>query len=262
MSEGAMKAAMTDNSVRGPFRGRARGFAVLTLLVGFSACGLDKVEIPPLAGPSELGISVKLTASPDVLTADGISTALIQAEVRGPNGQPLAGKDIYFAISNGADSALFADIGSLSHNRGLTDGAGITQVVYRVPPRTDFTRNGSVLVDARPLGNDANGVVYRTVRIELRSAEPFLFPPSGSGLVAVITVEPPTGHFVGNQILFQGSGSTGHIIRYHWDFGDGTTDDKPDVNHAFGFSGVFKVTLVVTDDRGAQASTTATVTVN
>lgn len=264
-----MRGAMSNDSVRRRFWARARGCAVLGLLVGFSACGLEKVTIPPLGGPSELGISVKLTASPDVLTADGISTARIQAEVRGPNGQPVGGKDIFFAIAS--ETGLFADIGSLSHNRALTDGAGIAQVIYRVPPRTDATAHQFVLVDARPVGDDARAAVYRSVAIELRSAEPFLFPsnPVNGRPVAQITVEPPTGSFVGDQILFQGSGSydtedgngrVGHVVRYHWDFGDGTRDDKPDVNHAYGFASTFKVSLVVTDDEGAQ-SAPATVSV-
>lgn len=41
--------------------------------------------------------------------------------------------------------------------------------------------NTSVLVAARPIGTDADGQIYRTVRIELRSAEPRLFPQIAMG---------------------------------------------------------------------------------
>ena len=55
-----------------------------------------------------------------------------------------------------------------------TDGGGVARVTYQVPPRTDATADQTVLIAARPIGDDASSAVYRTVRIELRSAEPRL----------------------------------------------------------------------------------------
>ena len=56
--------------------------AALGLMLAASGCGLDKVQTPPLIGPSETGYSVQLTALPDTLNADGVSA------VRGPARPP------------------------------------------------------------------------------------------------------------------------------------------------------------------------------
>ena len=53
------------------FRTRV-GFVVVPLVaVMTTACGLDSQAPPPLIGPSGLGSSVSLTASPDQLPRDG-----------------------------------------------------------------------------------------------------------------------------------------------------------------------------------------------
>src|SRR5262249_491514 len=151
---------------------------------------------------------------------DGFSTAVVQAETRGPNGQPLANVDITFQLADG--SGFFADIGTLNNDRGVTNGAGLASVVYTAPPRTDNTGTRQILITARPVGNDAGAVVYRTVRLELRSPEPRLFPqnPNNKAPNCNFAVETPQGTGVGAQILFQTTSNDpdGVIIRYFWDF--------------------------------------------
>jgi hypothetical protein len=113
-------------------------------------------------------------------------------------------------------------------------------------------------------------------------------PPSpvGSNLkpVANIVVDPDSHEVtVGEEIVFDGSGSKdddGQIVKYTWDFGDGTgiagaTNAfsllKSDVNnervnpdefapsHSFYEAGKYKVRLTVTDDKGATGSVQAEV---
>lgn len=58
--------------------------------------------------------------------------------------------------------------------------------------------------------------------------------------------------------------SDGAIQRYAWNFGDGTSLDSgsiPTAGRSYQSAGNYTVTLTVTDDRGASASTTRTVTV-
>src|SRR5688572_23501370 len=93
------------------YRKLGRLAPILCFALAIAGCGMDEVEIPDFDGPSELAESLRLTVSPDVITADGFSTAVIEAEFRGPNGQPLGSRDVFFALAD--ESGRFADIGSL-----------------------------------------------------------------------------------------------------------------------------------------------------
>ena len=52
-----------------------RRFLALAALVTFAGCSLDKQGVPQLAGPSELGLSLAIKVSPDIITQDGASRA-------------------------------------------------------------------------------------------------------------------------------------------------------------------------------------------
>jgi PKD repeat protein len=227
------------------------------LLVG--ACSLDKKQVPALSGPAVMGLALKLTATPDVITADGNSSSLIRATVYNNNGQLVQGQQIYFATAD--EAGRFASIGTLSTDRETTNNQGIAQVIYTSPPRTDATANQTVLVVARPVSTDFNGQEYRSVRIELRSAEPRLFPqvPGNVSPICSFVIEAPSGFKTRTSILFQSTSSDpdGTIVRYQWFFGDGVQDTHPDENHVYLTPGDYTVTHVVTDDDGAQAACAA-----
>jgi hypothetical protein len=273
---------MTRKDSRVLWDSRVWAGAVLGLLVA-SGCGLDEVNIPNVEGPSTLAQALTLTVTPDVITADGLSTAFVQPELRDQNGQPLPDRAIFFATAD--ELGRFADIGlffDLNGNRlGATDaiirtnGNGVAQLIYLAPPRTDATANQTMLITARPVGTDANGAFYRSVRLELRSAEPRIFPqvplctqqgapppplcnnpPSGTFIF-----EAPDGFKAGRSILFQATCADvdGTIVRYEWFFGDGTGPVYfPDTNHVFKFPGTYTVQLRCTDDDGAQGVGTTT----
>jgi hypothetical protein len=275
-----------DSRVRrdGRFAAVAAGLGLLL----HASCGLDEVTVPELSGPAENAISIKLDANPDIITADGFSTSLIVATVRGPNGEPLAGRPIVFAISTTGGG--FADFGTLYDITGttrlrasdatvLTGANGIAQVIYTAPPRTDSSGDTAVAIAARPVGTDANGVLYRSVTIELKAAEPKLFPTGSGTLTCGFVVEAPLGAAnctsatectvrTGAQVLFQDASHGSNIIRFEWFFGDGTgVDYHSDVNHVFNTPGGcpggcdFTVTHRVTNSGGAVAACQATITV-
>jgi len=58
------------------------------------------------------------------------------------------------------------------------------------------------------------------------------------------------------------SDSDGSITGYSWDFGDGNVSSLANPNHSFSAAATYSVTLNVTDDLGAQGSTTQEVTVS
>ena len=255
----------------------------LALLTG--GCGLDEVSIPDPSGPSELGLALKITVSPDVLTADGFSTSLVQIQAFDQNGGALAGRAVLLAIIESGGN--FVDLGTLNATNGsllraaeatvVTNSSGVATAVYTAPARTDFTADGFITIGARPVGNDATGVAYRSAKIELRSAEPKLFPPAhGSAPSCNFVVEAPQGSTtcsdaktctvkVNTSVLFQDTSfdSDGFIVRYDWYWGDGSpNEDSPDSNHVFRSTGSFTVTHRVTDNQGLAAACTTTITVN
>ena len=263
---------MSETNDRQLSRGRALPALALGLLLALNGCGLDKVEVPDLEGPSELGTGIRMTASPDIVTADGFSSSLIQVHVQDQNGAPAAGRQVFVAVADANGNT--ADIGELRSTSGsglgtglvLTTGAnGIAQATYQTPPRTDFTANSSVLITARPVGTDFAGQVYRTVRIELRSAEPRYFPQiPGTAIRCGFTVEPYVGPYRVNTVISlmsTASSPAGPIIRYEWFFGDGTKDDKPVIAKVFRFTGTFQAVHAVTDSSGAQAACSTFLTV-
>lgn len=257
------------------------------LAVSMAGCGMDKVTVPDeFDGPAELGISVALAATPDVVTADGFSSSAIRATVRDQNGQPASGRSVVFKITDA--SGRNADIGELTTSDGrriraaeatsTTGSDGVARVTYYAPVRSDVTADTSVLVSARPVGSDANAAQERVVRIELRSAEPRLFPqiPGNVAPVCGFRVEVVSGGSTcttatactirrGSQVLFQSASSDadGTIVRYEWFFGDDSSkQDKPDVNHVFNTTGAWTVYHLVTDNGGSASACQATITVN
>jgi len=244
---------------------RAAELTLLGVLLSFNSCGLDKVDEPSdLFGPSALGTDVSLQANPDVLVADGRNRATIIAMVRDQNGRPASGRSIFFAIAD--ESGRFADIGSLSDETVVTDGNGEARTIYTTPPRPDATADQSVTVVARPVGTDANAAVYRTVRIELRSAEPRLFPQNPDNVEphCAFILEPAVGPYkVNTSVLVQTTSfdEDGTIVRYEWDFGDGAKSDQPDEEHHYTSTGSFDIQHHVVDDDGAEDTCSQTVVI-
>lgn len=248
--------------------------ALMALTLALGGCSLDEVEEPALDGPSTLGIGIRLTASPDILLANGFATSVVTAAVSGPNGEPLANREIVFSVAD--DEGRFADIGSFvtppsfrdlgTATTVRTNSQGLAQVVYEAPSRTDATANQSIMILARPIGDNAEGVLYRGVRIELRSPEPRLFPqdPNNVKPTCNFAVQAPNGFRAGATILYQSTAFDvdGTIVRYEWYFSDGTSNnDHPDIAHVFRSAGTYSVTHVVTDDDGGQSACQAPITV-
>lgn len=89
---------------------------------------------------------------------------------------------------------------------------------------------------------------------------------SQGGLAADYTFS-PTDPVSGTAVSFNASPSTSSsdpIVQYSWDFGDGTatvnTSNKI-VNHTFGVTGTYTVTLTVKDSKGRTQTTSQTVSV-
>jgi len=243
-----------------------RGLLVVVLGVALHGCSTDSVKVPGLAGPAGLGLNFQLTVNPDVILADGRSTAAVRISAIGPTGAPAGGIGFTFLITDSSGAA--AAIGSLSASSATTDSNGQAHVIYTAPARTDANANQTILIQSRPLTGDAASYHYQNVKLELRNPEPQLFPqnPNNKPPVCGFIFEPAGGGgFAGRQVLFQDTSSDpdGFIVRYQWSFGDGSEPSyDPDVNHVFAQAGTYSVTHFVTDNNGAQSNCSQAVQVN
>ena len=120
------------------------------------------------------------------------------------------------------------------------------------------TNCGYIVYGLAPGGAPANGVW----EVCLRSTNP--------GLSASFTAT-PGATTVGSPVALDASGSTnanGTIVKYSWNFGDGTvypapggSNASPTYSKTYAAAGTYTVALTVTDNQGATATTTRTVTV-
>lgn len=121
-------------NVRESVRRHGAVLGAVALVVGMNGCGLDEVKIPPLIGPSEGGLSLQMTASPDRVSADGVSQSVVRIQARDQNGRPAPNRQLFVTLGGSADGFLVAGsvlVGPLQTGVSLmTDTNGIAQVVY------------------------------------------------------------------------------------------------------------------------------------
>jgi hypothetical protein len=136
----------------------------LILLLSWG-CKLDRQQDPNLQGPSDAGVSVDLTAAPDTVNADGVSTSLVTLTLRNNLGEPLVDWPVLFQ-HDGDGKMLPAPgaryVGPVQTGEVMaTDGDGRTAVVYRAGRGIRF-----VTVGVRPYATDTDHTsFYRYVEI-------------------------------------------------------------------------------------------------
>jgi PKD repeat protein len=236
--------------------------AALAAVVAISAgCTMKSQEAPPLSGPSELGMSINLTASPDAINQDGGSQSLITITARDPNGNPLRNLSLRTDIFvNG----VHTDFGTLSARSVVTDANGRATLIYTAPaspagPSVD--NNTTVNIVATPLGTDFANEVSRLVTIRLLPTG-VVVPPDSLQPKFTFTPTAPVDH---QSVLFDASTSTSAsgnpITSFTWDFGDGQTASGVQATHAFNTPGTYFVKLTIGDAVGRTASTSQQVDV-
>ena len=108
-----------------------RRIARMTVLLSAAAlagagCTVNEVDAPPLMGPSELALSVAVTATPDTVTEDGASQSVIDIVARDENGQPRANVQVRVTVDQGRLSASTVSTGS-NGRVSVTFTAPVTQ---------------------------------------------------------------------------------------------------------------------------------------
>ena len=239
---------------------------LLALVAGaamVTSCALDKQTAPALAGPSELALSLNMTASPDVIMQDGQSTSTIQVTARDFNGAPVRG--VFLRASITIDGTQ-VDFGTLSTRTLSTDASGHATVVYTAPPTPPPTVTSDTVVEVTilPVGSDFTNELPRTVHILV--ARPGTIVPPGSSDISPSFSVNPSAPAVGQQVIFQNTstiktGSPRKIMSVAWTFGDGATGSGNTASHPYQKVGNFAVTMIVTDDLGGTSTASGSVSI-
>lgn len=228
---------------------------LMTAAIG-AGCTITDIDPPPLAGPSEMSLSLAVSATPDVLSLDGASQTLIAIEARDTNGQLVPNVPLRVQIL--ADGQAI-DFGTISARTLVTGSNGRATFTYTAPsfvggpiPRLQLS--------VTPTGTDASGHIDRVVTVRL------VLPGSiGASPTASFTFVPESPAAFTN-VRFDGSTSTAglgaFIAGYLWDFGDGSSGTGVIATHQYGAPGNYLVRLTVTDNQGlTNQSAPQTVTV-
>ncbi len=237
--------------------------ALMAVAIGLSACTVKKTEAPPLAGPSELGLSLRTSIFPDILDQDGISQSAVEIVARGPDGRPMRSIPVRAEIRvNGQ----IVDFGRLSSRSVVTGDDGIARLTYTSPPAPPEAVDYYTVVTLvfTPIGTDFNGSDPRFVEVRV-VPRGVIIPPNGAPRPDFIWN--PTVVTTFTPVAFDASSTTdegvicGAACSYSWDFGDGTSGSGVIVTHEFRRANTFTVRLSVTDRRNQTTVTTKTVTV-
>jgi PKD repeat protein len=251
--------------------------AILVAAVVLAGCTVHQTEAPALAGPSDLALSIRVTALPDSISQDGGSQSSIQVTAIGPDGRPKSGLPIRLDMFvNGVGQ----DYGTLSTRTMVTNASGVATVVYTAPPSPVGGLFGScqglpgncVQIVATASGSGFETSSPETVTIRL--VPPGVILPPASTPTALFTFSPPTAAanapvaFDATSSCAGQAGATGGCLPsnnvltgFSWSFGDGQSGSGATTSHVFTSAGTYNVTLTVTNDRGLTASTTRVVTV-
>lgn len=241
-------------------------FLGLIIVVNY-ACKIDEPSIPEPTGISGARMFVSLTASPDVLVINGISTSSIKAKVSDYTGKPLAGRTVQFEVLN--INFYRVDIGKLAKDRVATNSNGIAQTVYKVPSLNEQPQEVTVAIKATLIDADYADQFYNITYLYLVLPNnvpkplPYNCDETKGGPQPFITYS-PSAPKANQMINFSGATSydvDGNIISYDWNFGDGRTASGPYVWHSYSLEGSYTVILVVTDNDHNACPTSTTISV-
>ncbi|HEY6363051.1 MAG TPA: PKD domain-containing protein, partial [Vicinamibacterales bacterium] len=229
---------------------RNLALAVLALpLVAAAGCGIEQQIAPALAGPSEFGLSITLTAIPDAVPRDGGSQSVITVMAKDTGGNPVAGQRVTLGMTP-------ANGGTLSASEGVTGQDGRATVEFTAPPPNVTV--DAVTISAMPVGQNADNAVPRTMSIRLRGpAAPsaaFVFSPSTPEQLQLVTFD-ATGTTINGSVC-------GDECTYAWKFGTETTATGRVATHRFEYVGTHTVQLTVTSPAGPSATFTQAVPVS
>lgn len=134
--------------------------AVATVLA-VSACALDKQSAPDMVGPSGLGLSLDITASPDVLIRDGVAQSTIEITATDGSGNRIPDLGLQVVAS--------PNLGTIQTPSVKTNASGRASTVYVAP---GFGGTTTATITVTPSGSNYQNTAPRTITIRLFQPAP------------------------------------------------------------------------------------------
>jgi len=251
--------------------------AIMLAAVALAGCTVHQTTTPGLSGPSDLGLSIRVTALPDSISQDGGSQSSIQVMALGPDGKPKAGLPLRMDMFVGG---VGQDYGTLSARTIVTNSNGVALVMYTAPPSPTAGIFGTckglpgncvqIAATATGSGFDTAAPEFVTIRL----VPPGVILPPASTPTAQFTFTPTTptanapvafdasSSCPGSGSATAGCSSSNNILTgFSWTFGDGQTGSGQSLSHSYALAGTYNVTLTVTNDRGLTSQAIKPVTV-
>ena len=217
-----------------------------------AACTIQKVDIPPLAGPSSLARTILMVVDRDTLAQDGFSEAAIRLTAVVQPGQS---ENVRLRAQVFVDGVA-QDFGTLSNKTPITP----TTIFYRAPASPAGGAQVPTTVTIRVTPDDQGDFRSEIARqVDIQLIPPGVINPVNPNLVADFSFTPEDPKIFDTVTFDAGATTNGGVAcnqncTYQWNFGDGTTASGVVVLHQFRRVDAFQVTLVVTDLRGATAT--------
>ena len=120
---------------------------VVTVLA-VSACTLDKQDAPDVVGPSGLGLSLDIKASPDALLRDGLAQSTIEITAKDALGNAVPDLGLQVVAS--------LNLGTIQTGSLKTNSSGRASTVYVAP---SFGPATTVTVTVTPSGSNYQNTV-------------------------------------------------------------------------------------------------------
>jgi PKD repeat protein len=223
---------------------------------------MGESKAPPLTGPSELGTSIRVTATPDIIAANGAAQSTIRINVRDAYNQPRGNVQLRVDVVD--DTGTIVETGILSSRLVTTDSTGLAQVMFTAPTEAvpGVDANGVVQIRVQPISTDFGSEIARFVTIRLVPPTVVLVP--GAPIPSFTFT--PSNPTAGQTVIFNAMGSVdldGTIMSYMWEWGDGESVTRltPAEDHDFPAAGTYYVKLTVTDNAGLKSTLTKPITV-
>jgi hypothetical protein len=130
-------------------------------VLAVSACTLDKQNAPDMTGPSGLGLSLDITASPDVLMRDGVAQSTISITATDGQGQRVPNLALQVVAS--------PNLGTLQAGSLKTNTSGVASTIYTAP---GFGGTTTATIMVTPVGSNYQNTVPRSIFIRLFQPAP------------------------------------------------------------------------------------------